>query len=114
MENVRRRVGRPSGHVYSADERDRVMARTERLRDMTVTLEIKLAELHNEPVGERFTRNYLLAGCVRQCVFCPEIQAVQIAQNWKAHLRLAVHMDRERVSVICTLILLLVLSVIVI
>jgi hypothetical protein len=96
MELVRRRVGRPSGHVFSREDGDRMLTRIALLADVQVTLEEKLFVLAHECEEDRFTRNYLMANHVRQCIYCPEVRYVMVPQNWKAHLRSGRHLSRER------------------
>jgi hypothetical protein len=94
-----RPVGRPAGHSFTAADGVRLAARIAMLADIDIHVDVKLQILAQETEHDRFTRNYLLANRVRKCVFCPEIRYVMGPHSWKAHLRSARHLDRERQSV---------------
>lgn len=95
MNSVRRRVGRPSGLVYTPANEQRMMARISIFRDSNVPLQLKLDTLLNESPEDRCLRNYLMAGKERLCVFCRGIRRGITPRSWRNHLFTEGHKERE-------------------
>jgi hypothetical protein len=92
--SVSRRVGRPSGFVFSDIEREDALRITARWYSLSVPYEVKQDEIRTESLRSRLVRNYLRAGEVYSCYFCTHITHVRCSA-WHEHFKTNQHMVNE-------------------
>jgi hypothetical protein len=66
----------------------------ERLADVNVDFESKIAELRAEDLDSRVVRHYILAGETYSCVVCQHVRNI-VAGSWRKHIKTQGHLLAE-------------------
>lgn len=96
MDLPRKRVGRPSGMVFTPDELVLGTSHAQKFTDVNIPLAWKQQILENETSSERFARNFILAGKEKSCFFCKHMQnKTNTTTGWKTHMMSESHKKME-------------------
>jgi hypothetical protein len=96
MDLSRRRVGRPSGMVFTSEELVFGASQAKKFSDVNIPLTWKQQTLENETSSERFARNFIMAGNEKSCFFCKHMQSkTNSTTGWKSHMRSETHKKME-------------------